>query len=603
MTISREYPFIKKPGISVRIAGFFVCFACTFFLLVSCGPGRKVTGERTLSDALNIPGISGVDGNVADEQADSLFMEGVKARMLGKEEAAINSFRAFSRVRPKVATPYYEIARLILSNYFNPSGALEEMKKAVALDSTNKWMQGFYADLLAYSGSYEEAARINGRLAAKQRYPEEYWMKEVMLYQKAGKPDEALKILDKLDRFSSMDKESILLYRHQIYQEKGDDQQALNEARKLVAGNPGELKYLLLLANSLEKVKDKEEANRVFNKVELEFGDEPEVQYALLEHYLDLRDTARINLFFKKAMANVLLSKDERNNLLMLLMQYEQSEPEVKGVTEQTIRYMAFQEPEDATAIGLYADFLSMSRRPEEALAQYKRLVIADPARSEAWLQILYIYARPETTDSLIYYGRQTIARFPENGMAQYLLGLGYQFARDYHQSAIALKKAIELQPGAEKELKGQMLTLLGDTYNNLGNYSASDSCYDQAIMLEPDNASALNNYSYYLSERGERLDEAERMSAKSLKIQPSEATFLDTYGWILYRKGNYPEAREYILKAIDNSPDPDGTLWEHLGDVEYKLNNKAKALEFWRKARDKGGASEKIDLKIKEHE
>jgi len=600
MTIPPEYFCTKRPGIPIRIAGFFVCLVCVLLFLSSCGTGRKmIPGPETTI----FPGVSGIDEGIDDEKADSLFMEGVKAKILGKNEDAINYFRKFSLVRPRVAAPHYEVARLILANYFNPTGALDEIKKAVRLDSTNKWMQSFYADLLAYSGSYEEAALINEKLALKQRYPEEYWMKEVMLYQKAGKTEEALNVLDKLERYTSMDKESIMLFRHQIYQEKGDDQLALNEARKLVAESPDELRYLLLLANSLEKVRNKEEAGEVFKKVEREYGDEPDVQYVLLEHYLDLRDTARINLFFKKAMSNELLSKDEKNNLLMLLMQYEQSEPEVKGITEQTMRYMAMQEPADATAIGLYADYLSVSKKPDDALLQYKKLVTLDPSRQEAWLQILYIYARPETADSLVYYGGKAVSRFPENGLAQYLLGLGYQFTRNYSQSAAAIKKAIELQPGAEKELKAQMLILLGDTYNNLKNYTASDSCYEQAIGMEPDNASALNNYSYYLSERGERLDEAEKMSARSLKIQPTEATFLDTYGWILYQKGDYQEAKKYIQRAIDNTTDPDGTLWEHLGDVEYKLNNRTKALDSWRKAKAKGGASEKIESKIKEHE
>ena len=108
-----------------------------------------------------------------------------------------------------------------------------------------------------------------------------------------------------------------------------------------------------------------------------------------------------------------------------------------------------------------------------------------------------------------------------------------------------------------------------------------------------------LYNYSYYLSLRNKRLEDAEKMSKRSLELRPEEPTFLDTYGWILYKSGDYKKAKEYIQKAIDaNNEGADGTLWEHLGDIYYKLNNKEKAVEYWKKAKEKGTENEQIDKK-----
>ncbi|MFA6059781.1 MAG: tetratricopeptide repeat protein, partial [Taibaiella sp.] len=132
--------------------------------------------------------------------------------------------------------------------------------------------------------------------------------------------------------------------------------------------------------------------------------------------------------------------------------------------------------------------------------------------------------------------------------------------------------------------------------------FASSDSCYRAALNLQPDNATALNNFSYYLSVRGENLEEAARMSEKSLKLRPNEATFLDTYGWILYKQGKFKEAKIYIQKAIELSPNNgDPTLWEHLGDIEYKLGNKKQALEHWKAAQGKGELSVTLQQKINE--
>lgn len=44
-------------------------------------------------------------------------------------------------------------------------------------------------------------------------------------------------------------------------------------------------------------------------------------------------------------------------------------------------------------------------------------------------------------------------------------------------------------------------------------NYERSDSSYEAALEIDPNNATVLNNYAYYLSERDDKLEKAERMS------------------------------------------------------------------------------------------
>ena len=98
---------------------------------------------------------------------------------------------------------------------------------------------------------------------------------------------------------------------------------------------------------------------------------------------------------------------------------------------------------------------------------------------------------------------------------------------------------ALELET-ENPPLQAQVYALLGDVYNTQKNYTYSDSCFDRALKLQPDDASTLNNYAYYLSLRKAKLDEAEKMSKKSLVLMPDSKSFLDTYGWILYQQGKY---------------------------------------------------------------
>ena len=83
-------------------------------------------------------------------------------------------------------------------------------------------------------------------------------------------------------------------------------------------------------------------------------------------------------------------------------------------------------------------------------------------------------------------------------------------------------------------------------------------------------NDHVLNNYSYFLSLRKEKLDLAKKMSTKLVSRNPENSTFLDTHAWVLYMREEYEEAKVYIEKALEGE-DISGTIIEHYGDILFK--------------------------------
>ena len=61
-----------------------------------------------------------------------------------------------------------------------------------------------------------------------------------------------------------------------------------------------------------------------------------------------------------------------------------------------------------------------------------------------------------------------------------------------------------------------------------------------------------MNNYSYTLAERGERLELALEMAKKAIEQEPDNPSYLDTIGRVYFKLGNYEKAREYISKAVE---------------------------------------------------
>jgi tetratricopeptide (TPR) repeat protein len=151
------------------------------------------------------------------------------------------------------------------------------------------------------------------------------------------------------------------------------------------------------------------------------------------------------------------------------------------------------------------------------------------------------------------------------------------------------------------KALKGQFLANLGDAYNQDKNNTKSDSCYEKALEVNPNDVYVLNNYSYYLSLRLDKLEKAEAMSKKSNELEPNNASYLDTYAWILYAAKKYNDAKSFMEKALAIDGNKNPVLLEHYGDILYRLEMKENAIEFWTKAKIAGKGSDFLEQKIAE--
>lgn len=149
---------------------------------------------------------------------------------------------------------------------------------------------------------------------------------------------------------------------------------------------------------------------------------------------------------------------------------------------------------------------------------------------------------------------------------------------------------------------KSQLYIMRADYHlQRNGDMSLVYSDYDSALVYNPSDVMAMNNYAYFLSLDGRDLDRALKMSAVTIEKEPLNATFLDTYAWILFRMKKYSQAREYLEKALQYMETPNPDLYEHYGDVMYKCGNTDEALENWHRALQLHSESTVLERKIKE--
>jgi tetratricopeptide (TPR) repeat protein len=186
---------------------------------------------------------------------------------------------------------------------------------------------------------------------------------------------------------------------------------------------------------------------------------------------------------------------------------------------------------------------------------------------------------------------------FPIYAPAYLFRSLSSMQLKDYDDAIYSSLKGVEVAD--EDEIKAQLLSTLGDAAHYAKKYKLCDSAYDEALVINPENPYALNNYAYFLSLRMERLEKADSMSRKSMSLDPDNASYQDTYGWIQYQKKQYDEAKIYIERSLEMSPN-NAEVLEHLGDVFYMLDKKEEALIKWKESKELGNNSESLEKKIK---
>ena len=530
---------------------------------------------------------------------DALYVDAIKARMLNDTKQEEELLRQVIKEKPQEPAPYYDLAQLSRKQK-KLDQAEQLIKKAIELDGENAWYQVAYGEILEGQNKVKEAAAVFSALAQKQKYNKDYLFNAARLSEKAGDYKGAIALLDQLiQRIGN--EEVILMQKQQLHLRMNDLEGAVKVAKQLIDQNPREGRYYANLADLYESNNQGDKAIEIYQKALKDFPNDPSIQYGLAEYYRKKKDMAKYDEYIRKAILNREFDDETQTTILFSYLQELNADSvrkkESLGITEQ----LAAQHPENPQILTLFGEVLLENDSTARAVEQFKKALAIDPARFNVWQRLMFTYTDRKDADSLIKYSEKAMRYFPNQAMVHYLNGIGHFNKKSYPAAIKSINRAIDLQPEDNAALLSDMYSSLGDIYNTTKDHKQSDSSYEKSLRLNPKNPTVLNNYAYYLSERGIRLDDAEKMSKESLELRPGEATFLDTYGWILYKQGKYEGAKKYIEDALKANPEADGTLWEHLGDIYFKLGDANKAVENWKKAKEKGTENTQIDKKIQD--
>lgn len=554
--------------------------------LISCSSSEEVAAKETAR-----PSSSG-----DDKEFKQHFFDGQNEKFSGNAEGAIANFKKCIELIPSEAAPYYELAR-IYQQQERYEISIVQVEKAIEHAPKNVWYRGMYAQLSAVVGNYSNAISAYKKLIAEHPHDYNYYFELAGTHIMKEDYDSAIKVFDDLESKLGVSDE-VTMQKQMLYLEMDKVDKAIEEVEKLVDANPEEVRFLGVLAELYDRNGQPDKAVEAYGRLSEIDPDNGMLHLSLSEFYRNAGDETKAFDELALAFKSPEIPIDKKINVLLNYYTETENNQELLAQAYTLCEILVEGHPDDAKSFSIYGDYLYRDERLREARTQFEKAAKIDKSRYVIWNQILVLDSQLEDFDKMISTSEKALELFPTMPSFYLFNGVAHLQKKNYETAIESLEAGVDLVVENFGQL-AQFYASLGDAHHAMGNFEESDEAYESSLSVEENNAYVLNNYSYYLSERGEELEKALEMAQKANKLQPDESTFQDTYAWVFYKLGRYEEAREWLEKALNNGGVNDGTVLEHYGDVLYKLNRNDEALDYWQQAKGVGGTSDQIDQKI----
>jgi tetratricopeptide (TPR) repeat protein/WD40 repeat protein len=192
---------------------------------------------------------------------------------------------------------------------------------------------------------------------------------------------------------------------------------------------------------------------------------------------------------------------------------------------------------------------LAAERRLEEAAAELRKAIEADPGNAAAYDDLGSVLCDLKRPDEAIEHYRRSIELDPNRATAHNNLGYLLLLRGHRVEAITCFRRAVDLQPGYAR------------AHGNLGYALSAHGLIDEAIAayrrvaeLDPGNAHYANLLAWLLVTTGPpgSRDPAEalRQAARAVELEPANGNYWNTLGVARYRAGEWGSAAEALEKA-----------------------------------------------------
>ena len=541
--------------------------------------------------------------NRQDRKYCSNFFLAEKYKMLDDHDKALKKYLECTEIYPDESSAYFEAAKILFNN-LNYDEAKEYAIRAAEIDPNNKWYLFFLTQLFRSQYDFEREAETWEKLILIDPTNIVYYFDCTIAYLELGNFKKALKTLNNYEKKVG-NNEDIILLKSKIYKDQGDKKKQVRSLQKGIDDLPKPILLLEELAKFYIQESLYDLAHQTYEKI---VKIDPSNSTALLASYTILnnknkRDDSKKLL--KKIIENTNISEQKKQEIIYNIMISEEELNFYYNDISILLESCVSLYPNSSFFYSVLADFYSLDQQYSLARDRYYQALQIEKNSSVIWDRFIYMSLLQSNYNQAIIDSDLAIEQFPLQGAFYYYKGVSQYYQKDYINSVTTLKSGL-LYIIDDNWLLTAVHETLGNAYHELAEldnsneyHKKSDENYEKALQYSPQNEYILNNYSYYLSLRGENLELAKDMIEKCLSISKTpNPSFLDTYAWVLYKLENYIDAEKMIKKCIEFGGDS-AIIFEHYGDILMAQGLKDQAIIQWNKALAKDPKNKNLEQKI----
>lgn len=580
----------------IKIGWLFV----TVLMLTSCGGIRSVRTAKTTAKA---DGASLMKETLlsAEQQRkyDYFFLEAMRMKGKNEYDAAFGLLQHCLDINPTASSALYEISQYYMFLRQVPQGQVA-LEQAVAFAPDNYWYSQGLVSLYQQQNELDKAAALLEKMVTRFPSKQDPLFSLLDIYSRQEKYNDVISTLNRLEKRLGKN-EQLSMEKFRIYLQMKDDKKAFQEIESLVQEYPMDMRYQVILGDVYLQNGKKQEAYDAYQKVLAVEPDNPMALFSVASYY---EQTGQKELY-QQQLDTLLLNKKVTSDTKISVMRQVIAENEQSSAKDSTQVIALFdrmmkQDMDDPQIPMLYSQYLLSKNMEQEAVPVLEQVVDLDPTNKAARLMLVSAAVKKEDYKQIIKVCEPGIEATPDALELYYYLAIAYHQAEQGDSVLSVCNRALEhITPDTRKEVISDFYSIMGDIYHTKKQMTEAYAAYDSALVYNPSNIGALNNYAYYLSVERRDLDKAEEMSYKTVKAEPNNSTYLDTYAWILFEKGNYAEARIYIDNAMKNDGEKSDVIVEHCGDIYFMTGDVEGALKYWKKALEMGSESKTLKQKI----
>lgn len=537
-------------------------------------------------------------------KAEYIFLEAEKQRNMGRDDAFHHLLQYAHSLDPENSAIAYYLgySRLMKSNLSVSdslfSSSLRMMRKHVDAHPEDKYEAMLYANGNMIANQVQEGLRVLKIQAERNPHNVEVQPSIADAYARLEDYRNAIAAYDSVQQWQG---QSVQLSARKVraYQALNDTVGAIGEMRSLLATAPRNVDYNLAMGNMLLMFGERDSALTYYDKAQQYEPENGATYLAKAQFYNAIGDSVNYDQQTYQALVSKDLDVASKVEVLADYARHLLVAKDSSARTENLFKVLIEQHPNEPQIRMLFSDYLAAKDDMKGAAEQMDYAVNLDPTDAQAWNRLLVLNIISENYEAAIAAGDRAIELNPNNIELYGYIAPAYYNIKQYNKAIEVYEKALAAVDSTDTEHRSMFLGGMGDAKFSMGDTIGAFALYDQAIEIDPNNVSILNNYAYFLTLCNRDLDKAERMSAKTVQAEPQNATFLDTYAWVFYKRKEYTMAQLYIEMAIKNERRPSSDIYDHYGDILLAVGNKQEALKQWKKALELDAGNKELLEKV----